>query len=491
MNNNIRLYKFATFFLLFIGVFILPHFVFASDIRIYPSVSSSGYVSMSGSDCLSSTIGYITTYKGNYSDTSNVVTVNNNTGLACSHIFNGTYTIEGGFVNENGSTPDGFNYWVSFTCGLNLCYFTASKNSGVWSTELPPYTYRTNFFELSPVAGSVVSTTTTIGFKLWLHPDDWNDVSDYYVDVYAVNQQNQAMSGSVIEALPALSPIAHFDLEAGFGNYSLSTSTIFSFSGRNDLYFKLKKFVTSSNWLLGVMGLGSTIELTSSSTYVIVGQNNGYDNLISTTTNSMFDVLSMGTTSIALTDCGAISWAFNPSKCIISLIMPNSFALSKLVTQLQSGILRSFPLGYVSDVVNILNSSSTSVIPSLNVTIPNDGRLGGGSSINLSLSAMTWLWSATSTHTTGTLANKTFYEIISPYWAYLVYILLGFYLISRILGSHLIPTPFEDWQLRNKGMDISTRKGFADANFKTRPRNSGVTSYGKMMIKRGREIDNH
>jgi len=97
-------------------------------------------------------------------------------------------------------------------------------------------------------------------------------------------------------------------------------------------------------------------------------------------------------------------------------------------------------LGYLTDAISILATSTVGSLTAIDAYVPSV-LPGGGSHIRLDI---TGAFDSTLNATTSIYKNssasstQTFYQITSYYWNLLIYIALAIFLLSRILGSHII-----------------------------------------------------
>lgn len=137
-----------------------------------------------------------------------------------------------------------------------------------------------------------------------------------------------------------------------------------------------------------------------------------------------------------LLPCGAdlITYAF----------VPTSDAISANVQILHDDILIHFPLGYITDFVNIISTTTQGTLAVIDTDIPS-GIIGSGSHVHLDVAhSLDYILNATTTSkfSTASTTGATFFDITNDYWTKLVYILAFFYILSRIIGSVLIPNGF-------------------------------------------------
>jgi len=123
-----------------------------------------------------------------------------------------------------------------------------------------------------------------------------------------------------------------------------------------------------------------------------------------------------------------LDWAFVPD--------PN--AMQGYIQKLKDGFITKFPIGYFYVIYDVLTTTATSSLPVLSATIPN-GIVGAGASISLDFNhSLDWILNATTSQFTQSgQSSDTLYEIVEPYWNTFVYIALGFYIITRFVGSGL------------------------------------------------------
>lgn len=132
---------------------------------------------------------------------------------------------------------------------------------------------------------------------------------------------------------------------------------------------------------------------------------------------------------------------FSPFGCVAFLFTPQERDMAILVADLKDGLLHVFPLGYITDTVAILSTSSTTSLPVLTVTIPKG--YAGLSTTTLSLNIFqlmgpgTILGTATSSLTGS--STQTIWSTISNSWNTFIYCCLGIYVIVRILGLKYNP----------------------------------------------------
>ena len=155
---------------------------------------------------------------------------------------------------------------------------------------------------------------------------------------------------------------------------------------------------------------------------------------------SVLGVLPATSTTALAGTCNPLG-SFDAIQCLSFLFIPSATQIQSSFSSLYSGVLTHFPLGYVTDFIAILATTTTSAIPVINATVPN-GVIGTGAHISLDLAhSLDYILNATSSiyNNASASSTQTLYQITSYYWNILVYVLTGLFILARVLGSHLIP----------------------------------------------------
>jgi len=350
-------------------------------------------------------------------------------------------TLEDGFNNGAAMTDDDL-YIIELWSGLNWTgdsiYFYATRSGGLWS-GYGASSAVTRIDTVTPTSGSTISTSTThtIGATGYLNASDLNDYSK--LKIHLENSNTSFVNCADV----ICSEFAGGRLSRDF-EYSLITDGHFSYSSTTaglpvGKYYVTTKIEKGSYCLLGYCAL--TTNIISSSTSFIVGTTtkidklkdnaNNYINTLASSTVSSFT--NCGIADFDLFECGSdlITWSF----------VPTPDAMQYFGDTLHNDILTHFPLGYVTDIVDILSTSTVGTLTPIDATIPPTIP-GAGSHINLDLTGSLdqFLNATTGVYSTAEASStETLYEITNRYWSYLIYALTIFYLASRILGSQLIP----------------------------------------------------
>lgn len=135
---------------------------------------------------------------------------------------------------------------------------------------------------------------------------------------------------------------------------------------------------------------------------------------------------------------------FSTIGCITFLLIPDGAYLRTSIGGFYDNIKTHFPIGYINDFLQIIATTSSSSLPILSATVPN-GIVGSGATIEFDpTNAIDYILNAKvdDYNSSDVSTTTTFYEYTSFYWDMIVYILVAFYILRRILSSHVIPHSF-------------------------------------------------
>jgi len=340
-------------------------------------------------------------------------------------------------------------YWYRFTVSeyvgpgswtdLETVYVQLNFDGASWtaSTTYTSYT-ETQIIDLLPEQDTEnpLPCSTDVHFALtaFIAPGDIGD--GFSIKIYLQNIDQNGLLGS-----SGFSP-SQFILFNGVA----TTSGMFYFSedrpvgdGNYRIFAELNKSYVASGLIIS-----NPISLTEVSNQFIVCDET-FIGHISQQSYSQYQSILGSTTA---TSTNALARSCNPilgwdtSSCLAYLFIPDAGMLFDTIKNFRDRVATHFPLGYVTDFLRILSTTTTSAIPVINATLPG-GVGGSGSNFSFSLTASTtaWFWNST----VGDFANesapdtRTLFEIVSDYWNPVVYFLLVLYILRRILGAHVIP----------------------------------------------------
>jgi len=296
----------------------------------------------------------------------------------------------------------------------------------------------TQITSITPINGSTIATssTNTIGATGILNETDLNAYSRLKIHLENSNTSFQQCA-DVICATFASSSISRDFYESLLfdGAFSYSSSTTGLPIGRYYVTTSIEKgslcFVGFCFWTTTVVSTSSTF-IVSTTTKIDKIKDNATTYLDSLTQDtSTFDNCTV--TSFDFFECF--------SDLTIYLFVPNQSELNNLVDTLHTGVLVHFPLGYVTDFIDILSTTTVGTLTPINATLPS-GVIGAGATINLDItnSFDTMLEATTGVFTNASASSTdTFFDITNSYWEIVLYVLAGLYIIRRILGSGVIP----------------------------------------------------
>jgi len=292
---------------------------------------------------------------------------------------------------------------------------------------------------VAPYSGQLLATSThtTVGSTGFISSSDFNSYSE--LDINLQNSANSFQNCADVICAGLSSSSINLDFvypltTEGYYFYSSSTQTL-----PIGKYYVKTKIKTGSFCLLGLCALTRDVVATSTSF------------TISTTTklDKLKDAVDLGVADFASTtiqsfqNCGIADFdLFMCGKDMITYaFVPTSDALSSNMQLLHDNVLTHFPLGYLTDFYSIISTSTAGTLSVLSMTVPN-GVIGTGASLSLNLTGVLdpLLNATTSTfNNVSASSTQTFYQVTSYYWNLVLYIMALFYIISRVIGSHLIP----------------------------------------------------
>jgi len=331
---------------------------------------------------------------------------------------------------------------ISRTGGASCDAFSGS-NCGSWGnisnvpfyiisdTESPPASLNTSIYSVSPYNLQIVSTSTshTVQVTGRLSNSDLNDYSKLIIHIENSAKGFEQCADVICSQLDNNSVVLDFE-------YDLVTASPFNYSSTTQSlpigkYYMKTSIVKGSTCLLGLCAFTTTI--ISTSTTFVVGTTTKIDDLktdaieyLNNLSNSGETFENCGISDFNLFLCGAdlITWSF----------VPTPDAVSYITNQIYDMILVHFPIGYITDFVSIMSTSSVGTLQVFNATIPN-GVVGAGSEISLDFTnALDYILYATSSYSEGQASTtETFFDFTNYYWKIFLYMGVFFYMLARII----------------------------------------------------------
>lgn len=124
--------------------------------------------------------------------------------------------------------------------------------------------------------------------------------------------------------------------------------------------------------------------------------------------------------------------------------------------EIWQSVKNKFPLGFITDFVAIVGTTTATDLPVLTFRIPTANNLGSGHVLILDPNhKLDWVLNSTSTIFAGSVSDSdmTFYELTSPYWNTIVYLMAFIYMLYRIfpfLNEFRGEVPSYSGRIKNK-----------------------------------------
>lgn len=343
--------------------------------------------------------------------------------------------------SESVPTPDGSYYYIFyFTSPTTTPRYIGWTSFSVTAGVVFPNSFDTDtrIISTTPNNGQTVATSTThtIGATGYLNSDDFNDYSELQIHLENSNNSFLQCADVICAGFSegAISRDFSYDLLVS-GSFSYSSTTQGLPTGK---YWVTSKIVKGSFCFLGVCAFRETVFATS--TTFTVATTTKLDKL-KDDASEYIDTLTGSDSTFE--DCTVVSFDFFTcmSDLVIYMFVPEPDAIQYLGDTLHDNILTHFPVGYVTDFVNVISTSTATSLTVIDATLPN-GIAGAGAHIELDLTGvLDQFLNATTSQFNNVSATTTesLFTITNRYWSWIVYILTLFYILGRILGSSLIP----------------------------------------------------
>jgi hypothetical protein len=328
------------------------------------------------------------------------------------------YTI---FASSTVNTPD---------TGVNDAYFLLQDGNG---SQYRPE--QTEFTSVDPYNDKVEADPNINFSAYWfITADDVNSISSFFGNFDGFTRVQVRLEDPLNSTFSCQIYTHDFESE------ELSTDFTFNFDGSsatcpNADYDRDYKLI----WTLLGGNIFNIVKFQySTTTYFTIGTttNAGHvSTYVASTTASLIG--SQYANGYSLNACNPLSGDFDIVDCILSLFFPDSGYISRKLGQQANMLLTAFPLGYITDFVSILSTSTVGSLTAMEGTIPN-GLPGAGTFFSLSLNnGLDTLLTATSSQfkTATEDDERSFYDITSDYWNIVVSVLFVMYLAMRILGN--------------------------------------------------------
>jgi len=283
----------------------------------------------------------------------------------------------------------------------------------------------THFISVTPAEATNQSSTTqfTIGFTAYINETDTDKQIRY--TIFDLNARGLFGSGLFTgnEDQWIITPTT-----TGLYNFSTTTTHLYE-------YGAYKSNIRFEDTFLG-LPFSLNGEFMATTTNWIVEKETAF----SSSTKKIIQNLDDLTFNNETWDASAC-WVgtFDWYGCLYFLIIPTAENLQSTGDTLYQQVLVKFPLGYITSIIGAMYTEQTQAIPRITTTIP-DGIAGTGATLDIGIDqqSLGWIFNATSTYGTPEQKGKTLWTIVDPYWQIVVYLALGTYILSRILGAFVI-----------------------------------------------------
>jgi hypothetical protein len=313
----------------------------------------------------------------------------------------------------------------------------------VWSGSIVEDNTETRIISMLPANGTTTASGQPVYFELngYINPDDWGKIFKIKIDFRNLD----------LNTITASLTFGQFSIDQNiFYSNLASSSGYFTISSTTNLVDGNYR-VEARLWNAVDFPFGLSMMLTEKvfvQHQFIVGQATFLGNLATNMYNEMNEIFASSTattTAASSADCNPAGWILGETKlvrCLAFLFVPDSKRVSDSMVSLYNGILRKWPLGYVTDFWAIMGTTSTTSLELFNAVIP-PGIPGAGSQLTLDLTgSIDYILYATSGPfiSGNATSTETFYDITSRYWRIFIYLAAFLYILRRILGVDIIPT---------------------------------------------------
>jgi len=370
-------------------------------------------------------------YKGTYPDTSNLIS----TAYSTTSISVTTWSGEGVGAGDHWFRITNMsNSYSGITCTSS---FNGDDNWQFEDCGDASFNNNTRIIDFDPQEG-FVSTSTLINFSLeaYINADDLSSIKGVRITLHNIDQN--------VLLLGLFSPsdiwLVEEEIEtAGFFNFSTST-TLGEGNYRLEACLERSYFGLLLNPFANIIDDETDCQshqfIVVEGTFIGEISQSSFEQL-----NAIYGSSTATSTAQLAKSCNPFSGEFGTINCITFLLIPDSYYLSNTLNEFKTKVATHFPLGYITDFVGIMSTSTVGSLTVINATLPN-ALPGGGSSINLNLTGvLNPILNATTSIFTNSSASSTdtLFTITNRYWKIILYILAGLYIFRRILGSHIIP----------------------------------------------------
>lgn len=410
MKKNVKLYGLISV-LFIVGGILLPRFSYASINFTGATLYTATTTSTAGSSTFNlnfvvggcTNLGVSTShvyigFKGETASSltlSSIVNANSSCQTSGNYHINNTSTLRLYQLLASFASTTGF-YYVGFctnpTGNPNLCSDSGSGNFPVATTSAGGLTSYTGFYWNGTTATTLTASNT-------------QDLSTHFISVYPADEQviisplihfsaNWLVSSDDLDSLDTFfsSPAGKIHADAQIfditdstwgktvldwflptGFETSTTTTDYTFNGTQDTHltyghdYKVIWTLFGSNYF-NIFGNIFAIHKTI---YFSVGTTTNSGHLkqaVASSTEAQLQANAF-TNGFSLDACNPVSSYWNITDCILSMFTPDRDFFANTAVQLRSGILGKAPFGYVTRLVDIFQSTTTTALPAFTAPI--------------------------------------------------------------------------------------------------------------------------
>lgn len=297
-------------------------------------------------------------------------------------------------------------------------------------------TTRINFFRPEYLETYSSSTPIEIYTDQYINSEDYDDTIYIRYKYFRNTDLQSASNFDLVETVIDFPSASTTDLYS-----SISTSTIFSRTGEYTVTAEIRNN-TWTNRILGIFGLDWAYDnglIVSTTTKFIVNERTSIDQYFVDIAQTKADFIASSTLAIEdVKNYCSFSTNFSFMDCLTALTLPNRQDLTNATNEVKTELLTKFPIGYFTDFISIISTSTVGSIPVINAT----STLFGNAHIKLDIAnSLDFILNATTSQFANESASstQTFFEITNYYWKIICYLGCAFYILRRIIGKDLIP----------------------------------------------------
>ena len=316
-------------------------------------------------------------------------------------------------------------------------YFFVVDSAG---TSTPPIDNSTRIIELQPPnATTTASTSVTLSYKVYIGPNDVGADIDYNTSEINTPASLFGWIGSFFSGTSTQPYSLAFKVTATTtGEYDYSTTTTLQNTGQY-----LSTLTLNRCWSILCLTINDANgnQITEAHRFVVL-QNSDFGSSTAGTLDYLNNALSISSASTTASTslayaCSALT--FDWSKCTLFLFVPDTTQLDKVLETLKSGILSRAPFGYLTRIMSLIATSSTTTLPVLSYTFQADSPLAS-TTISYDVSSLMTQSAALSNEMKSNIAGnqKTVWQIFETPVKIFIYLVLLLAMLRDVTGLPFI-----------------------------------------------------